>query len=382
MNEIPRTVTGRVTISWSDAAPSPPYTVTVSPLAVLDNLDDPLNSDYTFIPGGPGTSVGVGSSSITLSSHTGQVLAANGRGDWPLALHKLPQNTTSTIEIDCSGAAAPTDTTGNGGATAGWACGGAVYDGGSNATVLVIGLVSRAGVLGVEAFAPGFAPAAVQRNGLVLASAAKQGDAVTAWTKGTIFVSMRRGYSPAKWIFTVAASGAPLANTVTLTVLDSALPALPWGKDDDYWIGATVGGFGGSLTATPYGAATATATVNSWAHVTDVPLTAPRTLLGGVDSCATIGPVTTVTVTTNTLSVYITGLSGTFPYTVTVTPFGGSPVGPTGVNALPGIWFYARHMPPRGWKLGFWADSRVFGSFGCVVVVCSYFGVRAIHPQY
>ena len=60
VDEVPRTITGRVTISWTAPVPAPDtYTVTVSPLNYVDTLQDPMNSGFMFSSGDAPSQVSV-----------------------------------------------------------------------------------------------------------------------------------------------------------------------------------------------------------------------------------------------------------------------------------------------------------------------------------
>jgi hypothetical protein len=235
-----------------------------------------------------------------------------------------------------------------------------VYDGGSNATMFFAGLVARAGALRAEVVAPGF-PAAgpFSRDGTVLAAA----DVMTGgapWAPApNVFVTLSR--RSGGWGVTIASGSAAAASAVALSVTDAQLPDAPWGGWADWWLGASAGGFGGDPLAAPPGGATMTARLVSWTFAYAAGPAPPATLAGRADICvgaAGVVPVV-VSVPNSDASVYLTGLSGTAPYMVTVYNVVGGARGAPSVP-LRGLWFYARHMPPRAAALGFWADSRVF----------------------
>ena len=287
VNEVPRTVTGRITVSWTPAGPADSYDVVVAPLAYKDMLADPVNSGFTFFPGGAfSTAAPAGGGGVLLSSHAGHQLASNGRGQWPLALTKPPDNTTVRAELDCSTMSAPAAA--YGGQVLGFVCGVVVFDAGSNSTLLMAGLVMRGSALSAEVVAPGFKSGSVSsfsKDGTVLSSSRTMNGG-EAWNLAKpIFISLQTTASG--WIFVISPLNSMEA--VTIGALRSELPKKPWGAPADWWVGVTAGAFGGDPGAVPPGGKTVSARLTSWEATTNLPMTPPTTLLGFRDVCFSPG---------------------------------------------------------------------------------------------
>jgi hypothetical protein len=266
--------------------------------------------------------------------------ALGGRGLHPVAFRKIPQGAFVEVTASFSGLS-PT--------LPNWRCGAVVFNGGTNSSLFSVGLVQR-GVAAqptLEVWLPGGAGP--------LAVAATRSDS-TAWTaSGPLVLRVLRVGTGSGANFTVAARPSAIPDSwgawTNLTVSPRDLQAF---VDADLWYGVELLGWGGSASSS------AAALFTGLRIAVPVPATPPRDLFNAVDVCVDAAGIRRVVVSVGpqSTSAVLRGLSGFFPYTLTVVGVEAGTLSRSFSSPLPGLYFYPRRMPPRSHKLGLWLDSR------------------------
>ena len=411
VDTIPAHVTGRVIVSWtppsralfanaSGGATVTGFVVSASPLDFADPLDDPANSNFLLLDGDSagGERVLSGaaafaqapllapsfSGGLVFKTHARRSSALPGRGapPCPIALRKVPL-AVDLVEatVACDGLRA----------LPAWQCGITLFNGATNSSLFSFGLFSHLGEGGatmpaqLEASMPGapapLAATALQANGTPWDLAAS-----TTGRFGAIVLRMMRGGvvgGPRNYSLSARLNVSDPADVRAWANLSVSSSQLPPFLDADVWVGMIACGFDSNATLSPVNSTTnssapmvpssnssalvfAGAAFSSFRIAAAVPSAPPPDLYGRADTCADLSlwnasaPIT-VEVPSNATNVTLRGLSGFFPYTLSVTAVSRSAaVGYVGfVSApIPGVFFFARSMPPRSHMLSTWLDSK------------------------
>jgi hypothetical protein len=174
-----------------------------------------------------------------------------------------------------------------------------------------------------------------------------------AWSAGGVSLYLQRNLQGAP--FTVAAKAmgdaAPWSTVQRVDVPNALLDSSSPGA---LWFGV-VGKTAGNGSAADMGVAR----FSSFRLAVTVPAGQPKDVYGASDVCMRTFNVTarSVVVPGNQTSASFEGLSANFPYTVTVTASNGALDSPPSAP-LPGVYFWARRLPPRAQYLNLFLDSK------------------------
>jgi len=398
-------------------APVDRYVVAAAPLDYADPLDALENSNFIVdagdAPGGEAVQqAAAGGAGFTIATHALRSATAGGRGapPTPQVLRKLPLLANLVeVTVSCAGLAVLPS----------WTCGVAVVNGATNSSLFTFGLSARWNatlnasmpallaargptdlVLGpvsaaMGAVAAAAAAAAAGGNSTAGRNATTGNGTAVTWasvlaapgnaSSAAIVLRVQRFGAPGaprNWTLAARLASAPDV-PASWTNLTGAAPlaSLPAYADADLWFGMTAFGSGGLANASvvPASAAAAvranattivygTAAFSGFrAAVFPLPASPPADLYGSADGCAAPAQWrgASVTVPGNATGATLSGLSGFLPYTLTVTAWlAANATAPAseaqafGSAPLPGVFFFARPMPPRSHMLSFWLDSR------------------------